>query len=144
MGQEEVQKGQEQLQELVRVPIQVRHLVRRQYDPRLWLVVVRVERAAPKLLQERGAEEQVQKDLRSLPLSRRDVCRRRLCGQRSAPTHVAQAASPLEATTCDIYTEGDGQCKTIAAAHRKVNLDDMKNVCGLARSAEAYIYAALI
>jgi len=57
--------------------------------------------------------------------------------------HMQQAASPLEATTCDIYTEGDGQCKTIAAAHRKVNLDDMKNVCGLARSAEAYIYAAL-
>ena len=56
--QEEVQKGQEQVQELVRVQIRVQHLVRRQYDPRLWLVVVRVERGPrPKLLRERGAEE---------------------------------------------------------------------------------------
>ena len=49
--QEEVQKGQEHVQEVVRVQIQVLHLVRRQYDPRLWLVVVRVERAGTKLLQ---------------------------------------------------------------------------------------------
>ena len=82
--QEEVQKGQEQVQELVRVQIRVQHLVRRQYDPRLWLVVVRVERGPrPKLLHERGAEEQVQQGLRSLPLSRRA---RRDVWRRSRPT----------------------------------------------------------
>ena len=71
---EEVQKGQEQVQELVRVQIPVRRRVRRQHDPRLWPVVVRVERAGPKILQERGADEHVQEDLRSLRLSRQDVC----------------------------------------------------------------------